>query len=282
MIKFTKMHGLGNDYVYIDAIHQKIENESSLAQFVSNRHFGIGSDGLILICSSKIADFKMRMFNSDGSEAEMCGNGIRCVAKFVYDKKLTNKTTITIETLAGIKTLILNVKGGKVDTVRVDMGEPILQPEKIPVISKENPVKNLKLQICEKEFIFTCVSMGNPHAITFVKDVKNFDVEKYGKLVEINQVFPNKTNVEFIQIIDKNNVKMRVWERGSGETLACGTGACATQVACVLNDLTNRKINIELLGGNLETEWNITDNHVYMTGKATTVFEGEFNEEELV
>lgn len=274
MIKFTKMQGLGNDYVYIDAINQKIENESSLAQFVSNRHFGIGSDGLILICKSDIADFKMRMFNSDGSEAEMCGNGIRCVGKFVYDKGLTNKTTVKVETLAGIKTLILNTKDGKVETARVDMGEPILEAEKIPVISNEKPVKNLILNAQGKEFKFTCVSMGNPHAITIVDNTEKFDVEKYGKVLEVDKAFPRKTNVEFAQIVDKNNIKMRVWERGAGETLACGTGACATAVVCNLNGLTDRRVNIELLGGTLQIEWNEEDNHVYMTGPAVTVFEG--------
>ena len=247
MIKFTKMHGLGNDYVYIDAIHQKIENESSLAQFVSNRHFGVGSDGLILICKSDVADFKMRMFNSDGSEAEMCGNGIRCVGKFVYDKGLTTKTKVNIETLAGIKTLILNIKDKKVETVRVDMGEPILKPEKIPVRAIEEPVQNLKITAQDKEFTFACVSMGNPHAITLVKDVKNFEVEKYGSIIEKASVFPKKTNVEFIEIIDKEHIKMRVWERGAGETLACGTGACATAVACNIKGLTNNHVFIELL-----------------------------------
>ena len=281
MIKFTKMEGLGNDYVYIDAINQKIENMSYLAKFVSDRHFGIGSDGLILICKSDIADFKMRMFNSDGSEAEMCGNGIRCVGKFVYDKGLTNKTTLTIETLAGIKTLKLNTKEGKVETVKVDMGEPILDPEKIPVISKENPVKNLLLKAEDKEFKFTCVSMGNPHAITEVKNTEKFDVEKYGKILEIDKVFPNKTNVEFIQILDKEHIKMRVWERGAGETLACGTGACATAVACYLNGKTNRKVEVELLGGNLYIEWNEKDNHIYMTGPAVTVFEGSMPKERI-
>ncbi len=275
MIKFTKMHGLGNDYVYMDAIHQNIEEESSLAQFVSNRNFGIGSDGLILICQSDVADFKMRMFNSDGSEAEMCGNGIRCVGKFVYDKVLTKKTEVTIETLAGIKTLELNVKEGRVETVKVDMGEPILEPKEIPVIANEKPVKNLKLKAEDKDFNFTCVSMGNPHAITIVENVKDFDVEKYGKVLEVDKVFPNKTNVEFIEIIDKNNIKMRVWERGAGETLACGTGACASVVACALNELTDHKVNVELLGGILEIEWSKEDNHVYMTGPAVTVFEGE-------
>ena len=274
MIKFTKMQGLGNDYVYMDAIHQKIENESSLAQFVSNRHFGIGSDGLILICKSDVADFKMRMFNSDGSEAEMCGNGIRCVGKFVYDKGFTDKTTVTIETLAGIKTLELNTKDGKVETVKVDMGEPILTPKEIPVISDEEPVKNLMLEAEGRKFKITCVSMGNPHAITEVEDTEKFDVEKYGKVLEVDKAFPNKTNVEFIQIVDKNHVKMRVWERGAGETLACGTGACATAVACYLNGKTNRNVEVELLGGKLYIEWNEENNHIYMTGPAVTVFEG--------
>ena len=205
-MKFTKMHGLGNDYVYIDAIHQKVVNESSLAQFVSNRHFGVGSDGLILICESKVADFKMRMFNSDGSEAEMCGNGIRCVGKFVYDKGLTDKTEITIETLAGIKTLQLNIKDGKVETARVDMGEPILAPEKIPVMSIEEPVQNLKVTAGDREFTFSCVSMGNPHAITVVENVESFNVKKYGSVLEVASVFPNKTNVEFIEVIDKNTL----------------------------------------------------------------------------
>lgn len=281
MVKFTKMHGLGNDYVYIDAINQKIENESSLAKFVSNRHFGIGSDGLILICKSEVADFKMRMFNSDGSEAEMCGNGIRCVGKFVYDKGLTNKTTVKIETLAGIKTLILNTKDGKVENARVDMGEPILEAEKIPVISTEEPVKNLELEAENKKFKFTCVSMGNPHAITIVENTKEFDVEKYGKVLEVDKAFPKKANIEFTQIIDRQNINMRVWERGAGETLACGTGACATAVACNLNGLTDRKVNIELLGGTLNIEWNETDNHVYMTGPAVTVFDGELYEEAI-
>lgn len=274
-MKFTKMQGLGNDYVYIDAIHQNIENESSLAQFVSNRHFGIGSDGLILICKSTVADFRMRMFNSDGSEAEMCGNGIRCVGKFVYDKKLTNKNEVSIETLAGVKFLTLNVEDGKVKTVRVDMGEPILEPKKIPVLSEKNPATEIVIEVEQKKFDFTCVSMGNPHAITIIKDIEKFNIKKYGEKIEKDKLFPNKTNVEFVEIIDKNNIKMRVWERGAGETLACGTGACATAVACNLMELTSRKVNIKLLGGTLEIEWNDKDNHVYMTGPAETVFEGD-------
>lgn len=275
MIKFTKMQGLGNDYVYIDCTKgNKIKDISSLAQFVSNRHFGIGSDGLILICSSDVADFKMRMFNYDGSEAEMCGNGIRCVGKFVYDKGLTTKTEVSIETLAGIKVLKLNVEEGRVRTVKVDMGEPILEAKAIPVISDKELVKDLKIKAEDKEFDFTCVSMGNPHAITIVKDVEKFDIEKYGSIIEVNEHFPRRTNVEFVEIINENTIKMRVWERGAGETLACGTGACATAVACNLNGYTKRKVNIELLGGVLNIEWNEHNNHVYMTGPATTVFEG--------
>ena len=274
MLKFTKMEGLGNDYVYMDAINQNIQNISELAKKVSDRHFGIGSDGLILICKSERADFKMRMFNSDGSEAEMCGNGIRCVGKYVYDKGLTNKTNLSIETLAGIKYLVLNVENDKVKTVKVDMGEPILEPKKIPVLSQEQIVKNLELKAVDKTFKFTCVSMGNPHAITIVDNVAEFDVEKYGKVLEVDKVFPQRTNVEFIEIIDDEHVKMRVWERGAGETLACGTGACATSVACVLNNLTKRNVKVELLGGTLEINWNEKDNHVYMTGPAVTVFEG--------
>ena len=276
MIKFTKMQGLGNDYVYIDATKENIENPSVLAKYISDRHFGVGSDGLILICPSDKADFRMRMFNSDGSEAEMCGNGIRCVGKFVYDKKLTDKTLVTIETKAGIKTLKLNVKDEEVDTVRVDMGTPILESEKIPVITDEKIAQNLRLNALDKSFDFTCVSMGNPHAVTIVDNVSDFDVKKYGSILEVNEVFPNKTNVEFVEIKDPENIKMRVWERGAGETLACGTGACASVVACNLNGLTKRSVNVELLGGNLNVELG-EDNHVYMTGPAVTVFEGELN-----
>lgn len=279
MIKFTKMHGLGNDYVYIDCYSQEVNlgNISDLAKFMSNRHFGIGSDGIILICKSEIADFKMRMFNFDGSEAEMCGNGIRCVGKFVYDKGLTNKKTVKIETLAGIKILNLNVKNSKVETVRVDMDEPILNPKEIPVNFDKEPVKELKIKAIDREFDFTCVSMGNPHSITIVENTKEFDIEKYGPVLETDEHFPKRSNIEFIEIIDENNIKMRVWERGAGETLACGTGACATAVACNINGLTKRKVNIELLGGTLEIDWDEETNHVFMTGPATTVFEGEID-----
>ena len=281
MIKFTKMHGLGNDYVYIDCTEeQKIKNISSLAQFISNRHFGVGSDGLILICKSDIADFKMRMFNYDGTEAEMCGNGIRCVGKFVYDKGLTKKDNITVETLAGIKKLKFNIKEGNVETVEVDMGEPILEPYKIPVISEEAIVKNLKIKARENEFKFTCVSMGNPHAITIVDNTKDFNIEKYGPVLEKDEHFPRRANIEFIELVDKNNIKMRVWERGAGETLACGTGACASVVACALNGYIENEANVELLGGTLKIRWDKENNHIYITGPATTVFEGEIDSKE--
>lgn len=281
MIKFTKMHGLGNDYVYIDCTEeQKIKNISSLAQFISNRHFGVGSDGLILICKSDIADFKMRMFNYDGTEAEMCGNGIRCVGKFVYDRGLTKKDNITVETLAGIKKLKFNIKEGNVETVEVDMGEPILEPDKIPVISEEAIVKNLKIKARENEFKFTCVSMGNPHAITIVDNTKDFNIEKYGPVLEKDEHFPRRANIEFIELVDKNNIKMRVWERGAGETLACGTGACASVVACALNGYIENEANVELLGGTLKIRWDKENNHIYMTGPATTVFEGEIDYKE--
>ena len=276
MLRFTKMHGLGNDYVYMDAINQKIEKRSELARFVSDRHFGIGSDGLILICPSKIADFKMQMFNQDGSEAEMCGNGIRCVAKFVYDKGLTKKKIITVETLAGIKTIVMEIENEKMKTARVDMGEPILTPEEIPVISKENPVKNLKLKVEDREFVFSAVSMGNPHAITFINDnVDNLDVNRYGSKLEIDGAFPKKANIEFINVQNDGSLKMRVWERGAGETLACGTGACASAVAAILNGYVKRNVTVHLLGGNLNINWNEKDNHVYMTGPATMVFDGK-------
>lgn len=278
MIKFTKMQGLGNDYVYIDCYSQEVnlENISYLAKIMSNRHFGIGSDGIILICRSNIADFKMRMFNFDGTEAEMCGNGIRCVGKYVYDKGLTDKEIIKVETLAGIKILKLNIKNGKVETVEVDMGEPVFEAEKIPVKFTNTPVKDLKIKVLGKEFSFTCVSMGNPHAITVINNVDEFDIKKYGPILERDEHFPKRANIEFIEIIDKNNIKMRVWERGAGETLACGTGACAAAVACNLNSFTDRNVNIDLLGGTLEIEWDKKTNHVFMTGPAVTVFDGKF------
>lgn len=277
-MKFTKMNGLGNDYVYVDATKEKIpDNISEIAKFISNRHFGIGSDGLILICKSDICDFKMKMYNMDGSEAQMCGNGIRCVGKYVYDKGLTHKNKITVETLAGDKTLRLNIAKGKVNTVEVDMGEPILEPNKIPVDIKsdEHIIKDLLIKAIDKTFTFTCVSMGNPHAVTLVNDVEKFNVAKYGSILENDIHFPERANIEFIEIIDDRTIKMRVWERGAGETFACGTGACAVAVASVINKLVEREVTVKLLGGDLEIKWNKENNHVYMTGPATTVFEGE-------
>ena len=287
MLEFTKMQGIGNDYVYIDCTKKELENPEKISQIVSDRHFGIGSDGLILILNSKIADFKMEIYNADGSQAEMCGNGIRCVAKFVYDKGLTDKTKIKIETLAGIKELELNVENGKVKTVKVDMGEPILEAEKIPVyidekmkaegITPTSVIKNLKLEAYNQNFIFTCVSMGNPHAITFIDDVEKFDVKKFGSVFEVAKAFPKKSNIEFVEIIDKENINMRVWERGSGETMACGTGSCASVVACILNNKTSNKVKVHLLGGEIYIEWNKENNHIYMTGPAEIVFEGKID-----
>ena len=288
MIKFTKMEGLGNDYVYIDCTKQDIKNASNLAKIISDRHFGVGSDGLILIKSSKKADFRMQMFNSDGTEAEMCGNGIRCVGKYVYDKGLTDKTTLKIETLAGIKVLNLNVEDGKVKTVKVDMGEPILDYKLIPakdgkVYKSRDGIKFYKVNINIEGDLkeLTCVSMGNPHGIDFANNIEKLKIEKFGPIIEVDEHFPNKVNAEFIEILDKHNIKMRVWERGAGETLACGTGACASVVASFLNGYTERNVTVELLGGKLEIEWNKEDNHVYMTGPAETVFEGEFDESNL-
>ena len=274
MIEFTKMEGLGNDYIYIDCIsnERNVNNISELAKFVSNRHFGIGSDGLILLCKSEVADLKMRMFNSDGTEAEMCGNGIRCVGKLAYDKKIVAKEQITVETLAGIKKLKLHIEDRKVNLITVDMGEPILEPRKIPVISDNN---KLSIKKDGLDLDFTCVSMGNPHAITLVSNLDKINIEKYGPLLENDCHFPNKANIEFAQIIDENHIKMRVWERGAGETYACGTGACATCVACCVNGLTKRAVEIQLLGGNLQIEWNKENNHVYMTGPAKTICKGE-------
>ena len=287
MLEFTKMQGIGNDYVYIDCTKKELENPKKISQIVSDRHFGIGSDGLILILNSKIADFKMEIYNADGSQAEMCGNGIRCVAKFVYDKGLTGKTKIKIETLAGIKELELNVENGKVKTVKVDMGEPILEAEKIPVyidekmkaegITPTSVIKNLKLEAYNQNFTFTCVSMGNPHAITFIDNVEKFDVKKFGSIFEVAKAFPKKSNIEFVEIIDKENINMRVWERGSGETMACGTGSCASVVACILNNKTSNKVKVHLLGGELYIEWNKENNHIYMTGPAEIVFEGKID-----
>ncbi len=274
-MKFTKMHGIGNDYVYINCFKETVSDPKSLAITVSDRHFGIGSDGLIMICQSDTSDFKMRMFNADGSEGEMCGNGIRCVGKFVYDKGLTDKKTVSIETLAGIKILELFIVNNLVEKVKVDMGEPILKPSEIPVFVGVDTCISMEIETSDDKYSATCVSMGNPHAVVYVYSVDKIDIEKKGPPMENNKVFPNRVNTEFVEILDTGELKMRVWERGSGETLACGTGACAVLVASVLNDKSIRKNIIHLLGGKLEIEWNETDNHVYMTGPATTVFEGD-------
>ncbi len=280
MIEFTKMEGLGNDYIYVNCIDKtdkEIEDISKLASKMSDRHFGIGSDGLILICKSKLADFKMTMFNQDGSQAEMCGNGIRCVGKYVHDKGLTNKQKITIETLAGIKELDLHIINNETKSVTVNMGKPIFEEAKIPCKSdyQNENISHVKMQVMDKEFDFVCVSMGNPHAITIVKDLDSFDVEKYGSVVECDEHFPQKTNVEFVEIINESSIKMRVWERGSGETLACGTGACASAVACIINKVvkSNEEISVNLLGGELKIKW---DEKVYMTGPANFVFDGQY------
>lgn len=273
-LKFTKMHGAGNDYIYINGFQHKIDNPGELAIKLSNRNFGIGSDGLVLILPSETCDFRMQMFNSDGSEAEMCGNASRCVGKFVYDNGLTSKKEITLETLAGTKYITLLDGDAKSRKITVDMGEPILDPQLIPVNVDSKPVINYPLDIDGKIWEVTCVSMGNPHAVTFTKDIDKLDLPVLGPKFEKNPIFPRKTNTEFIEVIDGNNLNMRVWERGAGETLACGTGACAAAVAASLNGLTDREVTIHLLGGDLNIEWRESNNHVYMTGEAVTVFEG--------
>ncbi len=274
-MKFTKMHGCGNDYVYVNLFEEQIENPAKVSIAVSDRHFGIGSDGLITIGASEIADFRMRIYNADGSEAEMCGNGIRCVAKYVYDHKLTDKTEITVETGAGVKTLQLTVEDDKVTLVRVDMGEPILTPDEIPVVADGDRVVDEPIVVDDKEWRMTCVSMGNPHAVVFVDDVAHFELEKYGPLFENHVRFPKRTNTEFVQIISINEAIMRVWERGSAETWACGTGTCATVMACILNGLTDNDVLVHLRGGDLRIVYDEKSNHVFMTGPATEVFEGE-------
>ncbi len=274
-MKFTKMEGLGNDYIYIDCTKKSIDNPSEVAKKVSDRHFGIGSDGLVLILPSDKADFRMRMFNSDGSEAEMCGNAIRCVGKYVFDNGLTDKCNIKIETLAGIKVLDLKIENQKVVVVRVDMGEPILTPKEIPVESDKDLFISEPIEIDGQIYKVTAVSMGNPHAISYVEDVGKFPLNHVGPIMETHKLFPRKVNAEFVQVVDKTTLKMRVWERGAGETLACGTGACATLVASVLNGKAERAATIKLLGGDLFIEWSEKDNHVYMTGPAVKVFDGE-------
>ena len=270
--KFSKMHGAGNDYIYVNCFKEKVENINETAKAVSDRHFGIGSDGLVLICPSDVADFRMDMYNSDGSQAEMCGNATRCVGKYVYDRGLTDKTQITLETLAGIKILDLNVKDGEVQTVRVNMGSPELVPKNIPIDSNLDRFISEDVEVDGKVYKVTGVSMGNPHAVTFIDDTDSLEIEKIGPKFETHKLFPKKINTEFAQIVDRNTIKMRVWERGSGETMACGTGACAAMYASYLNNYTKNKVTVELLGGCLEIEY-INDT-IMMSGPAVNVFEG--------
>lgn len=274
-MKFTKMHGCGNDYVYVDCTNEMIENPSEVSKYVSDRHFGIGSDGLILICSSETADFRMAMYNADGSEGAMCGNGIRCVAKYVYDKGLTDKKNISIETKSGIKELELTVEDGKVSLVKVNMGAPILKAKDIPVDVDTEKCIDSDINVDGKDYKITCVSMGNPHAVTFIdEDVKIFPIEKIGPKFENHPMFPDRVNTEFVQVLNRHEVNMRVWERGSGETLACGTGTCATVVACVLNGLTDDEVTVHLLGGDLFIKYDRENDTVWMTGPAVIAFEG--------
>ncbi len=274
-MKFTKMNGIGNDYVYVNCFEEKIENPSEVAIKVSNRNFGIGSDGLIMINPSKVADCEMEMYNADGSRSEMCGNGIRCVGKYMYDYGLTDKTSISVETLAGIKYLDFTIENGNVKLVKVDMGSPELVPANIPVVAEGDCVIDAPILVDGQEYRMSAVSMGNPHTVVYMDDVKNLEIEKIGPKFENHERFPKRVNAEFVRVIDRNTVEMRVWERGSGETMACGTGACAVAVACVLNGLTEDKVTVKLLGGDLYIEWDREKNRVYMTGPATVSFEGE-------
>lgn len=298
-MKFTKMHGIGNDYVYVNCFNEEVACPEETAKYVSDRHFGVGSDGLILIKPSEKADVEMAMYNADGSRGEMCGNGIRCVAKYVYDYGLTDKTRIQVETLAGIKELDLTVENGKVSLVKVNMGSPVLSPEKIPVlpqshngspekfsaIADNSPEKSgpaeetavhVPLEVNGNIYQMTCVSMGNPHCVIFMeKDVRDLDLETIGPSFENHPRFPQRINTEFVNIIDRHTLRMRVWERGSGETLACGTGACATAVAAILNEKTDHDVTVQLLGGDLHINWEGGREPVYMTGPAATVFDGE-------
>ncbi len=280
-MKFTKMHGIGNDYVYMDCTKERLENPGEIARLVSDRHKGIGSDGLILIQSSDEADFEMAMYNADGSYGKMCGNGIRCVAKYVYDNGLTDKTEISVISGGAVKYLKLTVENGKVKKVRVNMGEPILKPSEIPVVGDGDKLVAVPIVVDNQVYEMTCVSMGNPHAVVFLDDVENLKIEEIGPRFEQHERFPDRVNTEFVERIDRKNLKMRVWERGSGETMACGTGACATAVAAILNGYAERDVTVHLLGGDLEISWDETDNCVYMTGPAATVFTGEFDPEEL-
>ena len=278
-MKFTKMHGCGNDYVYINGASERISQEEKpeWVRKISDRHFGIGSDGAIFINPSAEADFEMEMYNADGSRSEMCGNGIRCVGKYGYDKGLTNKTRVSVISGGQVKYLDLTVEEGKVSLVKVNMGAPVLKAEQVPVISEQEEVISQPVLIPEtgETYRMTCVSMGNPHAVVFLEDVKNLEIEKIGPYFEHHSCFPNRTNTEFVKVLDRKNVEMRVWERGTGETLACGTGCCATAVACILNGLTEDEVTVHVLGGKISVFWDRQENLVYMTGPAATVFEGE-------
>lgn len=275
-MRFTKMQGAGNDYIYLNGFEKLPADLGSLARQMSDRHFGIGSDGLVIIMPSDCCDFRMRMFNSDGSEAEMCGNASRCVGKYVYDKGLTTKKELTLETLAGVKHLTLHTQNGTVEQVTVDMGEPILSAPEIPVNLPESPVVAHPLEVEGQTFAITCVSMGNPHAVIFLDGMDRYDLHHIGSLIEHHELFPRRTNVEFVEVQSPQDLRMRVWERGAGETLACGTGACATLVAAVLNGRSDRRATLHLLGGDLSIEWREQNNRIYMTGGAVTVFEGEW------
>lgn len=275
-MKFTKMQGCGNDYVYINGMAEVIENKKEVVPALSDRHFGIGGDGVIFINAGKVADFEMEMYNADGSRSQMCGNGIRCVGKYVYDKGLTDKKEITVESFGAVKYLTLTVgDDNKVTKVKVDMDEPELKAAAVPVVCKSEQAIMEPVEINGKTYEMTCVSMGNPHAVIFVDEITDDMVWIDGKALEVHSCFPERANIEFVQVINRNHIKMRVWERGSGETYACGTGSCACVVAGVLNGLTDNQVTVSLLGGDLEIEWNRETNRVYMTGPAVTVFEGE-------
>lgn len=280
-LSFVKMHGCKNDYIYIDCTKEDLPNPSELSIRLSDRHSGIGGDGIILICPSVVADFRMRIFNADGSEAEMCGNGIRCLSKFVYDFGLTDKTTITIETGTGditldpkIKTIDMVVKDEKVVLATVDMGEPVITSSEIPLNTEFETFIDREITVLNTPFKISCVSMGNPHAVTFVEDVKSLDLPTIGPHFEHHSLFPQRINTEFIKVINKNELEMRVWERGSGETMACGTGACAAAYAAMLNGYTEDEVTVHLLGGDLTIRYDRASGHIFMTGAATTVFTG--------
>lgn len=275
VIKFTKMHGLGNDYIYINCLEGAPRDPAALAIEMSDRHKGVGADGIILIMDSNVADFKMRMFNADGSEGKMCGNASRCIGKYVYEQGLTDKQIIRLEALSGIKILSLDVKAGKVEAVTVDMGEPVIDSELVPVISDKPSVINATVSTSAGDICINAVSMGNPHGVIFVDNLDTIDVHALGRELELHPMWPDRANIEFAQVVAPDRIRMRVWERGSGETLACGTGACATAVAAAINGLTDREVTVDLLGGPLEIDWG-DDGHVYMKGGATTVYSGSY------